>query len=188
VNTRVLVDLGVSLTVPNGQIGVIVGPSGSGKTTVLRCIAGFRTPGCRFDRDQRSRGRRRRLRRTEHRRVGYVPQEERCSLISRLLATSGSDSIVPSIGTHGLRVPGDGRDERFRRCHGTLRRPATACRTRTCDGPVPTIVMDEPFSALDAALRQVCADVVAVSRPCCNRVPIVTHDRDEALLLLISSL
>jgi len=35
---------GVSLTVPRGQVVVIIGPSGSGKSTVLRCINHLETP------------------------------------------------------------------------------------------------------------------------------------------------
>jgi polar amino acid transport system ATP-binding protein len=35
---------GVSLTVPKGQVTVIIGPSGSGKSTVLRCINHLETP------------------------------------------------------------------------------------------------------------------------------------------------
>ena len=35
---------GVSLTVPQGQVTVIIGPSGSGKSTVLRCINHLETP------------------------------------------------------------------------------------------------------------------------------------------------
>ncbi len=34
----------VSLTVPQGQVVVIIGPSGSGKSTVLRCINHLETP------------------------------------------------------------------------------------------------------------------------------------------------
>src|SRR3990170_4151806 len=35
---------GLSLVVSAGRIGCLLGPSGSGKTTVLRCIAGFEHP------------------------------------------------------------------------------------------------------------------------------------------------
>ena len=35
---------GVSLSVPKGQVTVIIGPSGSGKSTVLRCINHLETP------------------------------------------------------------------------------------------------------------------------------------------------
>ena len=35
---------GLSLAVAAGRIGCLLGPSGSGKTTVLRCIAGFERP------------------------------------------------------------------------------------------------------------------------------------------------
>src|SRR6185437_3571500 len=35
---------GLSLTVPEGQVVVVLGPSGSGKTTLLRILAGFDRP------------------------------------------------------------------------------------------------------------------------------------------------
>src|SRR6266513_2727276 len=35
---------GVDLSVPHGQVTVIIGPSGSGKSTVLRCINHLETP------------------------------------------------------------------------------------------------------------------------------------------------
>jgi iron(III) transport system ATP-binding protein len=42
--------------------------------------------------------------------------------------------------------------------------------------------MDEPFSALDAAMRpEICADVVSALRTDGATAIIVTHDRDEAL-------
>ena len=39
-NKRAIVDQ-VSLNLESGKIGCLLGPSGSGKTTILRCIAGF---------------------------------------------------------------------------------------------------------------------------------------------------
>ncbi len=35
---------GVNLSVPQGQVTVIIGPSGSGKSTVLRCVNHLETP------------------------------------------------------------------------------------------------------------------------------------------------
>ena len=46
---------GVSLTVEQGKVVVIIGPSGSGKSTVLRCINHLETPtgGVRRGHDRR---------------------------------------------------------------------------------------------------------------------------------------
>ena len=41
---RQIVD-GVSFSLASGQIGCLLGASGCGKTTLLRCLAGFETPG-----------------------------------------------------------------------------------------------------------------------------------------------
>ena len=178
---------GVSLTIPNGQIGVIVGPSGSGKTTVLRCIAGFERPDAGSivingtvvaDADH--------FVAPEHRHVGYVPQEG--ALFPHL-------SVAGNVG-FGLDRSAD-RNARVSEClamvgmsgfenrrvdelsGGQQQRVALA---RAMAPRPQLIVMDEPFSALDAALRpEVCADVVAALRADAATAVIVTHDRDEAL-------
>ena len=177
----------VSLVIPNGQIGVIVGPSGSGKTTVLRCIAGFERPDSGsivingtvvVDADH--------FVAPEHRHVGYVPQEgalfphltvagnvgfgldrsaDRNARISECLAMVGMS------GFENRRVDelSGGQQQRVALARAMAPRPQL-------------IVMDEPFSALDAALRPaICADVVAALRADAATAIIVTHDRDEAL-------
>ena len=42
--TAVMAANGVSITVPAGQLLVLLGPSGCGKTTLLRCVAGLERP------------------------------------------------------------------------------------------------------------------------------------------------
>lgn len=177
----------VSFSVEQGQIAVIVGPSGSGKTTVLRCLAGFERPDsgtvsingsvvC----DPTT------FVAPEHRRVGYVPQEG--ALFPHL-------DVAGNVG-FGLQRSSD-RDERIAECltlvgmsgferrrvdelsGGQQQRVALA---RAMAPRPQLIVMDEPFSALDAAMRPaICADVVAALRADGATGIIVTHDRDEAL-------
>lgn len=177
----------VSLAISNGQIAVIVGPSGSGKTTVLRCIAGFERPdsgsisinGERVaDADH--------FVAPQNRHVGYVPQEgalfphltvagnvgfglersaDRTARVSECLA------LVGMAGFENRRVDelSGGQQQRVALARAMAPRPQL-------------IVMDEPFSALDAALRpEICADVVAALRADAATAVIVTHDRDEAL-------
>ena len=177
----------VSLAISNGQIAVIVGPSGSGKTTVLRCIAGFERPDSgsilingELVADAEY------FVAPENRHVGYVPQEgalfphltvagnvgfgldrsaDRAARVSECLA------LVGMSGFENRRVNelSGGQQQRVALARAMAPRPQL-------------IVMDEPFSALDAALRpEICADVVAALRADAATAVIVTHDRDEAL-------
>lgn len=177
----------VSFSVEQGQIAVIVGPSGSGKTTVLRCIAGFERPDSgsieingAVVSDAST------FVAPEHRHVGYVPQEgalfphlnvagnvgfglqrseTRAERISECLA------LVGMSGFEQRRVDelSGGQQQRVALARAMAPRPQL-------------IVMDEPFSALDAAMRpEICADVVSALRADGATAIIVTHDRDEAL-------
>jgi iron(III) transport system ATP-binding protein len=178
---------GVSLVIPNGQIGVIVGPSGSGKTTVLRCIAGFERPDSGSilingtvvaDADH--------FVAPEHRHVGYVPQEG--ALFPHLTVAGNVGFGLDRSADRNVRVSeclamvgmSGFEHRRVDELSGGQQQRVALARAMA---PRPQlIVMDEPFSALDAALRpEVCADVVAALRADAATAIIVTHDRDEAL-------
>jgi iron(III) transport system ATP-binding protein len=101
----------IHLQVAPGSRTAIVGPSGSGKTTLLRILAGFETPdsgrivmhgaplfaeGVFVPAHQR--------------RIGYVPQEGRCFLISMSRTISPGAGRQPRGETSpGGRADGDGR-------------------------------------------------------------------------------
>lgn len=177
----------VSFSVVSGQIAVIVGPSGSGKTTVLRCIAGFERPdvgSVLIDGQVVSDASR--FVAPERRHVGYVPQEGALfphldvagnvgfGLARSADRTARVDECLAMVGMSGF----GGR--RVDELSGGQQQRVALARAMA---PRPRIIlMDEPFSALDAALRpEICADVVSALRADGATAVIVTHDRDEAL-------
>jgi iron(III) transport system ATP-binding protein len=181
---RVVLD-SVDLTVPTGSITAVLGPSGAGKTTLLRIVAGFE------DADAGTVT----MRGTtlvdgsagtpaERRHIGLVPQEG--ALFPHLSVGQNIgfglprrsqrriDECLDLVGLAGMAP---------RRPHelsgGQQQRVALA---RALAPEPPLIVLDEPFSSLDAGLRaQVRDDVVAVLRRAGTTALLVTHDQQEAL-------
>lgn len=178
---------GLDLTVAGGQLAAVLGPSGCGKTTLLRVVAGFHDaaagevrlgditvvgPGVHVP--------------PERRRVGIVPQEgalfPHLSVganvgfgLSRQRRRSGRvEEMLDLVGLGGYagRMPHE-------LSGGQQQRVAVARAL----APEPDVVLlDEPFSALDAALRaEVRADVRAALRATGATAVLVTHDQEEAL-------
>jgi len=179
---------GVDLEVPSGSFTAILGPSGSGKTTLLRIIAGFERPeagevrlGSEVVDDAGHR-----FVPCERRRIGYVPQEGALFphlSVGRNVAFGLSradrrgtrvDELLELVGLAGLarRYP-------HQLSGGQQQRVALARAL----APAPEIVLlDEPFSSLDASLRaSVRAEVHDVLRLAGATSILVTHDQDEAL-------
>lgn len=190
--------LDVALRLPGQGVSVLLGPSGCGKTTVLRALAGL---GGQGGAAQRARGRvqvrgevwqddARGIWRPVHQRpIGVVFQE--ASLFDHLTVQGNldygwrrvpaqqrrlqHDDIIPLLGIGHLlqRRPqglSGGERQRVAIARALLSSPAL-------------LLMDEPLSALDAALK---AEVL----PCLERlgqtgVPVVyvTHAHDEAARL-----
>jgi iron(III) transport system ATP-binding protein len=185
---------GVDLTVSDASITAVLGPSGCGKTTLLRLIAGFLRPdGGRiafggvevagpdsFTAPQR-------------RRVGYVPQEG--ALFPHLDVAANIAFGLP----RAQRRSATGR-ARVEEVLDLVELPATYAARRPHElsggqqqrvalaralAPQPSVVLlDEPFSSLDASLRAATGRAVirAVHAAGATAV-LVTHDQDEALSL-----
>jgi iron(III) transport system ATP-binding protein len=179
---------GVDLEVPAGSFTAILGSSGSGKTTLLRIIAGFERPdagevrlGAEVVDDAVQR-----FVPCERRRIGYVPQEGALFphlSVGRNVAFgldrddrrgTRVDELLELVGLAGLR-----RRYPHQLSGGQQQRVALARAL----APGPEIVLlDEPFSSLDASLRaSVRADVHDVLRLSGATSILVTHDQDEAL-------
>lgn len=182
----------VDLDVADGQFATVLGPSGCGKTTLLRMIAGFETP----DSGQITIGNRSvagsgtRPTPAHARGVGIVPQDGALfphlsvgqnvafGLTGRRRATRRRrvGEVLELVGLDGLeeRHPHElsgGQQQRVALARAIAPDPAM-------------ILLDEPFSALDAHLRETVRDEVQqVLRSINTTTILVTHDQEEALTL-----
>lgn len=132
-----------SLRVPTGQHAAVMGPSGSGKTTLLRLIAGTLPPasGTVAVRAERT---------------AYLFQEPR---LLPWLTAAENVNLVLSDGAVTLPAArrwleavglGDAADQRPGALSGGMRQRVALARALAYDGDL--YLLDEPFSALDAAM------------------------------------
>jgi iron(III) transport system ATP-binding protein len=180
---------GLDLDVQGGSLTAVLGGSGCGKTTLLRVIAGF-------ERAQRGRvalaGRAlddgRVFIPPERRSIGYVPQEG--ALFPHLSVRENVAFALPRRERRGAAVTGllemIGIAPLARRLPhelsgGEQQRVALA---RALAGRPHALLLDEPFSSLDASLRgRVREEVHALLREQGVTTVLVTHDQEEALSL-----
>lgn len=181
----------VDLELPKGQLMALLGPSGCGKTTTLRLIAGFE----RLDQGEIEIGGQIVARDNFHlpperRRVGMVFQEY--ALFPHLTvgqnvrfglhqyrgdAAQRVATVLDLVGLNGL-------DARYPHelSGGQQQRVALA---RALAPEPELILLDEPFSNLDAGLRvRVRAEVRSILRQANATAIFVTHDQEEALSLV----
>jgi iron(III) transport system ATP-binding protein len=183
---------GVNLDLPSGELLALLGPSGCGKTTTLRLIAGFE----QLDRGEVIIGGQKVAGPgiyvpPEKRRIGMVFQEY--ALFPHL---NVMDNIRFGLGNHPearrqqrvgevLELVGLSSLEK-RMPHelsgGQQQRVALA---RALAPEPALILLDEPFSNLDAGLRvRVRAEVRAILKAAEATAVFVTHDQEEALSLV----
>lgn len=177
----------INLNLAKGSMLAVLGPSGCGKTTLLRCIAGFETPDSGSiniaGRDVFNSQTNTNIK-AEHRRIGYVPQDG--VLFPHLSVAQNIgfglprnqqkriDEMLELIGLAGL-----GKRMPHEISGGQQQRVALARAL----APAPSLVLlDEPFSALDAGLRtSLREDVKHTLKEIGATAIIVTHDQEEAL-------
>ncbi len=180
---------GVDLEVPAGSLTAVLGLSGCGKTTLLRVIAGFERAqrgevslgGVTLD-DGHS------YLAPERRSVGYVPQEgalfphlsvadnvgfglsrsqRRGKTVAGLLEMVGIEPLAKR-PPHELS---GGEQQRVALARALARRPQA-------------LLLDEPFSSLDASLRtRLREEIHTLLREQGVTTVLVTHDQEEALSL-----
>jgi iron(III) transport system ATP-binding protein len=181
---------GVDLVVPDGTLTAILGASGSGKTTLLRVVMGFvaqehgtvtvgdvvvaQAGGAQLPPEKRS--------------IGYVAQEG--ALYPHLTVAQNVSFGLPrkqrKESARALEVLElVGLPARYAERHphelsgGEQRRVALA---RALAPRPPVVVLDEPFSGLDAALRaETRAAVLHALAAQGTTAVLVTHDQAEAL-------
>lgn len=182
----------VTLTVDRGEFIALLGPSGCGKTTTLRLIAGFeRVDTGSIEIDGALVAGRSVHVQPERRRVGMVFQEyalfphvnvqaniefglRRMPAADRKTRTGEILELAGLVGLEG-RMPHElsgGQQQRVALARALAPNPAL-------------ILLDEPFSNLDAGLRaRVRAEVGEILHAAKTTAIFVTHDQEEALSLV----
>ena len=179
----------VTLQIRRKEITAFIGPSGCGKTTVLRCIAGFERVvdgSIRIDGAVVSSAAEHLA--PERRRIGMVFQDY--ALFPHLNvarnvgfgvrdADVARERVAQLLETVGLA----GADERFPHelSGGQQQRVALA---RALAPQPRLLLLDEPFSNLDVALReQLAVEVRAILKASGTTAVFVTHDQNEAFAM-----
>jgi iron(III) transport system ATP-binding protein len=181
---RAAVD-GASLRVGQGELVALLGPSGSGKTTLLRLVAGFEVP----DAGSVAIGGRRVVgggvwEEPDRRRIGMVFQDG--ALFPHLTVADNLAFGRPRPGRVreclelvGLAARGSAYPHEL---SGGERQRVALARALAADPAV--VLLDEPFTALDEALRaELREEVVQILRTAGASALLVTHSQQEALSL-----
>ena len=182
----------LSLTVPSGQITVIVGPSGCGKTTTLRMVNRMLEPSkgkVTWDGKPIKSRRKTALRRQ----MGYVIQSgglfphrtvlENIATVPDLQRWDRQKSrkrAIELLGSVGLdRKLGDRYPAQL---SGGQQQRVGVARALAADPLV--LLMDEPFSAVDPVVRgELHEFFLALQRDLSKTIIMITHDIDEAIKL-----
>jgi iron(III) transport system ATP-binding protein len=184
---------GLSFTVESGRILALLGPSGCGKTTTLRLIAGFETP------DQGRIAIAGQTVADADRGIHVEPEARGVGVVFQDYALFPHLSIAQNVGFGLERTSRSERRARVaqvldlvgltdfaeRYPHelsgGQQQRVAVARAL----APAPTLILlDEPFSNLDADLRaQMRDEVEKILRATGTTAIFVTHDQEEAFTI-----
>ncbi|HYR10627.1 MAG TPA: ABC transporter ATP-binding protein [Longimicrobium sp.] len=180
---------GVSLDVAAGEFLTLLGPSGCGKTTTLRMIAGFETPTSGRvvvgDRD-----------------VSALPPQKRdVGMVFQNYALFPHLDVWENVA-FGLRTRGEGRDALTQKVERALElvemggygrrkvqelsggQQQRVALARALAPEPPLLLLDEPLSNLDAALRERTRDELrALLKRLGMTAVFVTHDQEEAFAL-----
>lgn len=189
----------IHLALEPGKMLAVLGPSGCGKTTLLRAIAGFETPDAghitidgNIIFEAHAHHKPNNLKpvnlKPEQRKIGYVPQhgvlfphlavEKNISFglssMTKANQRARVNEMLKLVGMAGL-----GKRMPHQLSGGQQQRIALARAL----APAPSLVLlDEPFSALDAGLRISLREEVKTTLNAIGATAImVTHDQEEAL-------
>ena len=181
----------IDLTIPEGEIVILVGPSGCGKTTTLKMINRIIEPSSgiiRLQGEDVTRADPDDLRR----RIGYVIQQvglfphhtigRNIATVPRLMGWSRQriddrlDELLHLVGMD----PAIYRDRYPKELSGGQRQRIGVARALAADPPV--MLMDEPFGALDPISRErLQNEFLRLQGQIGKTIVFVTHDIDEAI-------
>jgi ABC-type Fe3+/spermidine/putrescine transport system ATPase subunit/ABC-type sulfate transport system permease component len=167
---------------PQARRLAILGPSGSGKSLTLRLIAGTdHSAGTSVVID----GREVSQLEPAARAIAYVPQSyglfPHMTVAQQLRFPVGADQLVADYWTDRLGLRGLENRRPAALSLGQQQRVALA---RAFNRPARVVLLDEPFSALDAPLRaRLRQEFVALQQELAATTVLVTHDPIEAALL-----
>jgi osmoprotectant transport system ATP-binding protein len=181
----------LSLTVPAGEICVLVGPSGCGKTTAMRMVnrmTQISSGDILLDGQSVRQRRAAELRRG----IGYVIQQ--VGLFPHLSVADNIATVPRLLGWDRERIrarvdellelvsldPHDTRDRFPGQLSGGQRQRVGVARALAVDPPL--MLMDEPFGAIDPINRErLQNEFLRLQREIRKTVVFVTHDIDEAI-------
>ena len=185
----------VSLSIRRGEVFTLLGPSGCGKTTTLRLVAGLERP------DAGEISLRDRVVASASGRVFVVPNQRNLGMVFQSYAVWPHMTVFDNVA-YPLRLRGRPRPEVREKVmrvldlvgltgmesrQGTLLSGGQMQRLALCRALVyepDLLLLDEPFSNLDAKLReQMRGEVKLLQRRLGITVLFVTHDQVEALSL-----
>jgi NitT/TauT family transport system ATP-binding protein len=176
----------VSFTVRKGEIVALTGRSGCGKTTLLRCIMGLETAssgtisvggrvvkGCGVDRG------------IVFQHAELFPWRTALGNVMFGLESRGvKKSERPDIAKQALELVGLGNamDRHPHELSGGMKQRVGLARALAIDPEV--LLMDEPFSALDAQTKETMQqELLEIQARTGKTIIIVSHDLDESVLL-----
>ncbi len=178
---------GVSFSVHEGELMALLGPSGGGKTTVLRMIAGLEMP---TSGDVLIRGQRVNDVSVQQRNIGFVFQNYALfktmsvyrNIAFGLKIKKWKKSEMRARITELLELFGlEGLEKRYpHQLSGGQRQRVAIARALA---PKPSVLLlDEPFGAVDAKIRQELREWLVTMHNELNVTTVfVTHDQEEAL-------
>ncbi|MFP6753017.1 MAG: metal ABC transporter ATP-binding protein [Pirellulaceae bacterium] len=180
--------LDITLDIPSGQLVGVIGPNGSGKSTLLKAILGFVTPDFGNvkifgEPAENAKGR-----------VAYVPQRGAVDwdfpITVREVALMGRYGRVPwwrdlsaedyQVADEALEMVRmeDFRDRQIGQLSGGQQQRVFMARAMAQGGEI--LLLDEPFSGVDAATEGAILDVLEETRTAGRTLVVVHHDLTTA--------